>query len=247
MKIYENVAYGELAEQRLDVYLPDTKNFPTVVHFHGGGMETGDKADGLMRETAEYLLSRGIACVQVNYRMYPNGKYPQFIEDAARAVAYVRTQVKEWGGNGKVIVSGQSAGAYLSMMLCLDERYLRGFGADSREIDGWFIDSAQQTTHFNVLRERGEDPDLQRIDEAAPLYYVNKQTQISKMKLVFYTQDMFCRLEQNMLLYRAICGFCGEECISYEILEGGHCSGSSVKQDGVYPTIVRLADFVLER
>ena len=47
-------------------------------------------------------------------------------------------------------------------------------GVDTDFISGYISDSAQMTTHFNVLRERGLDTRLERIDEAAPLFYLMK-------------------------------------------------------------------------
>ena len=46
MKKVENVVYGDDKCHLLDIYLPDTTEFPVFVYFHGGGLEGGDKADG---------------------------------------------------------------------------------------------------------------------------------------------------------------------------------------------------------
>ena len=66
----------------------------------------------------------GYAFVSADYRIYPNAKFPEFILDAAKAVSFVKENLQDWGGNGDIIVSGQSAGAWLSLILCMDKRYL---------------------------------------------------------------------------------------------------------------------------
>lgn len=124
MRFLQEIAYKKDAtsQQMLDLYLPDTNNFPTFVHFHGGGLESGDKKG--MHSTGEYLAAHGIAFVTANYRLYPDAVYPEFIRDAAAAVAWTKKHIAEYGGNDRIYVGGNSAGAYLSMMLCFDSRWL---------------------------------------------------------------------------------------------------------------------------
>lgn len=81
-KSIENIPYSsQNGPQLLDLYLPEGKNFPTLVYFHGGGLEGGDKQG---HPFIPYLASRGIAVVSANYRMYPEARYPDFVQDAAR-------------------------------------------------------------------------------------------------------------------------------------------------------------------
>ena len=63
---------------KLDVYYPvDKKDFPTIVWFHGGGLEGGGK------HIPQELMNRGFAVVAVNYRLSPKAQNPAYIEDAA--------------------------------------------------------------------------------------------------------------------------------------------------------------------
>ena len=236
MKKIENIEYSKKHNEKLDVYLPDEKGFITVIYFHGGGIVAGDKADSFYVEIAERFAENGYAFVSVNYRMYPNAKFPDFLEDAAEAVAYTKKHIPEWGGSGEVMISGQSAGAWMSLMLCLNKKYLNAVGIDPSEISAWLIDSAQTTTHFNVLKyELGEDPNLQRINEFAPQFFVDAQTSFSKMLLIFYENDMPCRKEQNMLFYKSVLLFNKEADIVYKTLPGEHCHGSTQKDaDGEF-------------
>ncbi len=242
MKTMENVVYSQKHQQKVDVYLPDGGDFTTVVYFHGGGLQWGSKNKENFVEIAYSFVKKGYAFVSVDYRMYPNAKFPDYLVDAADAVAFVKENILAWGGNGKIIVSGQSAGAWMSLMLCLDKKYLGGSGIDSSAIDGWIIDSAQTTSHFNVLqKERGEHAFAQRVDEYAPLYFVDENTAFSKMLLIFYEKDMPMRPEQNMLFYKTVLAFNKDADIEYKQLSGGHCHGSEQKDDDGEYAFVKTA------
>ena len=237
MKTIKNLKYCEQNNENLDVYLPGKTWFTTVVCFHGGGLECHGKDAENFVQIAESFVKAGYGFVSANYRIYPQAKFPEFIQDAAAALAFVKKKIKnEWEGNGDIIVTGQSAGAWLALMLCLNKTYLNAVGINPLEIKAWIIDSAQTTAHFNVLRyEKGESPKLQRINEYAPLYYVDENTKFTKILLIVYENDMPCRYEQNMLFYKSILAFNKNAEISYQILPGGHCLGSSVKDsDGEY-------------
>lgn len=231
MKEYLNLEYANKEACKLDIFTPETDNFETIIWFHGGGLEKGDK--GMGKPLAEDFTKAGFAFVSVEYTMYPTAKYPEFIIDVAKAVAYVKNNIAKYGGNGNALyVSGQSAGAWMATMLCVNETYLLNEGVNPLEIRGWLIDSAQVTAHFNVLlKEQNLDHRLQRINEFAPLYYINEKTRFTKMLLMFYENDMPCRYEQNMLFYKAILEFNKDATISYKVLKGTHCYGSNRRDE----------------
>ena len=101
MKRIENIVYGNLdSANKLNLYLPDDATSSAFVYFHGGGLEHGDKKSADV--FAPYLTSRAIAVVSANYRMYPNAAYPDFICDAAEAVAWANRYMKEEIGCDKL-------------------------------------------------------------------------------------------------------------------------------------------------
>ncbi len=237
MKILKDVSYNENYEAcKLDAYLPENQTKETIVYFHGGGIQSGDKGEKQYTEIAESFAKAGYAFVSVNYRMYPDAKFPEYLWDAAKAVAYAK---KNFSGEKGLMISGQSAGAWISLMLCLNAEYLNAEGISPMEIKAWLIDSAQTTSHFNVLQmEEGGHSLDQRINEYAPLFFVNEKTAFSKMLLLFYKNDLPCRPEQNMLFYKSILAFNPKANIAYQYLDGVHCQGSSIKdEDGEYPFV----------
>lgn len=243
MKQILNVSYGPRECQMLDWYLPDAEAFDVVVWFHGGGMEAGSRKDG--EALAAEIVANGLGFVSVEYSMYPQARYPEFVLDAAQAVAYVQKEAQKHGGSGRIIVSGQSAGAYLTMMLCMNEAYLQNAGASQQSIIAFVSDSAQMTAHFNVLRERGMDSRLERIDEAAPLFYAGIKHIEKPLLMICYEQDIECRVQQNQLMFHSLLRFQKDAPVQLCVLPGRHCEGSSKKdENGKFPYITELVKFI---
>lgn len=242
MRLLQNIAYNGYAECKLDAYLPDEQGFKTIVYFHGGGLVEHGKDGQATVEIAKRFAQEGYGFVSADYRIYPTAKAPDFLTDAADAVAFVKARLAEWGGNGEMLLSGQSAGAWLCLMLCLNEKYLSAVGVNPLQISGWMIDSAQTTAHFNVLKnEFGVHPLAQRINEYAPQFFVNENTKFSKLLLLYYEQDIPCRPEQNRLFYRSVLEFDKQADIEIVQLAGGHCHGSSIKDDDGEYEFVKVA------
>ncbi|MBB1595825.1 esterase [Achromobacter sp. UMC46] len=131
------LAYGPLPRQRLDIYAPlDADRAPVVVFFYGGNWRSGDRAD--YRFVGDALASRGIVSVIADYRLYPEVRYPAFLQDAALAVAWTQQHVGSYGGDpGRLFVAGHSAGGYIAAMLALDPRWLREAGMAPSALAGW--------------------------------------------------------------------------------------------------------------
>lgn len=207
--------------QLLDVYLPEGEAFDTLVFFHGGGLERGD------RKRAERffpLVDRGIAIVTAEYRMMPEAHFPDFLQDAAAAVAYTQKHMADWGANGRLFVSGSSAGAWIAMMLLLDPQYYAAAGADANAVTGYISNSAQQFAHFGLLKDRGFDSRIERIDETAPISFVHEGLSIKPLFLLYYSDDIACRPEENRLMYAAMKRFLPEDAVlEIQMIEGAHC------------------------
>ena len=189
----------------LDMYIPDTgRPCPVLIFFHGGGLEGGGRKDQC--DIFRCLAGSGIAVVSADYRLYPNAVFPDYIEDAAMAAAFTIKYGKERGLFSDIYIGGSSAGAYLSMHLCFNLRWLSGTGIKNHEIKGYIFDAGQPTVHFNVLRERGMDQRRICIDEAAPIYYLDENFINSGIQsgMLFITadNDMPCRYEQNMMMVK---------------------------------------------
>ena len=246
MKRIEDIVYGNFdSANKLNLYLPDDATSSAFVYFHGGGLEHGDKKSADV--FAPYLTSRGIAVVSANYRMYPNAAYPDFICDAAQAVAWTNEYMRKELGGERLYIGGSSAGGYLSMMLCFDKRYLESVGLDNSKVAGYFHDAGQPTAHFNVLKYADIDPRRIIVDETAPLYYVGLEKEYPPMRFVVSDNDMKNRYEQTMLMLSTLSHF-GYQNFDHIVMHGKHCEycnkldngGESVFGQMIYNFIKKL-------
>ena len=219
MEIIKDLCYSDSEECLLDIYLPEVKEFSVFIYFHGGGLENGDKRDANV--LAEYLVERKVAVVSANYRMYPNARFPEYIEDAAKCVSWVFSNIDRYGKCKKIYVGGSSAGAYISMLLCFDKKYLSLYGLHPTDIDGYIHDAGQPTSHFNVLREKKIEPKRVIIDDTAPLYHIGTEDKYSKMLFIVSDNDIEGRYEQTMLLKATMKSF-GHK-INVQVMHGNHC------------------------
>jgi acetyl esterase/lipase len=135
-----DIAYGPHARHKLDIFVPTSappsSGHPVVVFFYGGSWNRGSRAE--YRFVGDALAARGILTVLVDYRLYPEVRWPAFLDDSARAVAWVLREAARHGGDAKrVFVAGHSAGAYNAAMLALDARWLNAHGAAPSALAGW--------------------------------------------------------------------------------------------------------------
>ncbi|SHO66776.1 Acetyl esterase/lipase [Pseudoxanthobacter soli DSM 19599] len=133
VKVETNLAYGDGARHGMDVFTPrDGKDRrPVVVFFYGGGWEEGERAS--YRFVGAALASRGIVTFIPDYRVYPQVRFPGFLEDGAGAVRWARTNAGRFGGSpARLVLAGHSAGAHIAAMLAFDPQWLAREGLDAR-------------------------------------------------------------------------------------------------------------------
>ena len=198
---------------KLDIYYPATKkDYKTIIWFHGGGLEGGNK------EFRDELLNAGIAIVSPNYRLYPYCKNPQYTQDAAAAVAWVFHHIEEYGGDPlQIYMGGHSAGGYLTLMLALDKAYLNSENIDADAVKGYFSVSGQTATHYTIRKERGLSFSSPFVDRYAPLNNVRKLS----TRLVLITGDrhleQMARYEENLYLKAVLEGIGDKEIPLHEL------------------------------
>lgn len=207
-----------LERLKLDVYYPaGAVACPVVVWFHGGGLEGGYK------EIPAQLKEKGLVVVGVNYRLLPHVTVKEILDDAAEAVAWVFRHITEYGGEpGKIVVSGHSAGGYISMMLCLDKRWLTAYGFDADSVMMYVPFSGQAITHFNVRKMQGIPPLQPTIDEYAPLYWVRGDCPPLVLICGDRELELFGRYDENQYLARLMKLAGHQHTYLYEIDGHGH-------------------------
>ena len=245
MKSYKDIVYKEIDGQslKLDMHIPESKEFSVFIYFHCGGLEAGDKKDADV--FAPYLAENNMATVSANYRMYPHAKYPVYLVDSADVVAYVKENISKYGKCDKIYLGGSSAGGYISMMLCFDDKYLGANGIKPTDIAGYVHDAGQPTSHFNVLKERKTDSRRVIIDESAPIYHICEK-EYSPMLFIVAEFDMTNRYEQTLLTMSTLRHFGQGDKVNYKFMEGKkHCQYTCAKdENGVSIFGQIVVDFV---
>jgi len=135
--VIRDVAYGDLARQKLDIYMPPTltADTPVLVFFYGGGWQTGDK--GSLGSLGKSFAEAGVIFVAPDYRIHPDAVFPNFIQDSARAVAHAWSEIRTDSGRARpVFVGGWSAGAYNAALIALDHLYLAAFDMPNSAVNG---------------------------------------------------------------------------------------------------------------
>jgi acetyl esterase/lipase len=141
VEVITNIAYrdgkeADRVQHRLDLYLPKgQKDFPVLFFVHGGGWKNGNKEEfSFLRRT---LVPHGIGVVSINYRLYPTVKFPENIQDVAKAFQWVRANIARYGGRAdRLFVGGHSTGGHLVSLLATDESYLKAEGLALSDIRG---------------------------------------------------------------------------------------------------------------
>jgi acetyl esterase/lipase len=157
-----NVPYGKHPRQVLDFY-PAKSDRPTPLVFYiHGGWQGGDKKGF----NTKPFLDKGISVVAINYRyvrqaaadgVTPPVKAP--LEDAARALQFVRSKAKEWNIDKKRIgATGGSAGGCSSLWLALHDDMADPMSDDpvareSTRLSCAAVDGAQTSLDPKELRE----------------------------------------------------------------------------------------------
>jgi acetyl esterase/lipase len=122
----------------LDIYRPQgagAQPAPTVVFFYGGGWQRGARAQ--YRFVGRQLAQQGVLAIVADYRTFPRAGFPDFVVDAARAVAWARRHAAEYHGDPqRLYVAGHSAGAQIAALLGTDPRYLARHDLRPRDLAG---------------------------------------------------------------------------------------------------------------
>jgi len=136
-QVRRGMAYGADPRQQLDIYVPTGLKAPApvVLFFYGGGWQGGDRGDYLAFGQA--MASAGMVAVVADYRLYPQVKFPGFVEDAAGAFAFVRANAARHGGDPeRIFLAGHSAGAYNAVMLASEPKFIGAHGGSLDWIRG---------------------------------------------------------------------------------------------------------------
>jgi acetyl esterase/lipase len=158
-RLASGVSFGALPRQKLDVWgqrhRAGAPLKPVVIFLYGGGWVSGARGDYGFAGSA--FAGQGFVTIVPDYRLVPEVRFPAFVQDSALAVRWARDHVAAYGGDpNRITLAGHSAGAYNSLMLSLDPRFLREAGVDPKIVRGAAILSGP-TDFYPWTEIRGRD------------------------------------------------------------------------------------------
>ncbi len=123
VQLHTHLPYGDAGKRNLlDIYQPRNPReggFPVLLQVHGGAWIIGDKQEQA-KPLMYHMAERGWLCVSINYRLSPKAAFPAHIIDVKKAIAWVRENIADYGGNPDFIaITGGSAGGHLSSLAAL--------------------------------------------------------------------------------------------------------------------------------
>jgi len=142
---YTNLDYvgNNNTKQMLDLYIPSGVTTPTplIIHIHGGAFMMGAKGD---QTTFSTFFNNGYICADINYRLSGDSLWPAQLYDCKAAVRYLKANASLYHiDTNKIGIIGESAGAYLSVML--------GVTGNVPELEGYHLGNTRVTSKVHAV------------------------------------------------------------------------------------------------
>jgi acetyl esterase/lipase len=191
-----DIAYGPGGRDNLlDIWRrPDIQKggrAPVLVQIPGGGWVINGKR-GQAYPLMGRMVELGWICVSIDYSKSPSKAWPAHIIDVKRALAWVRDNIADYGGDPDFIaVTGGSAGAHLAALAALtanDKQLQPGFEAadttiqaaapyygvyDLTDVEKMHEMMLPFLEHFVMQAHYADDPAL--FESASPISHVHRE------------------------------------------------------------------------
>lgn len=136
MTVVHDLSYCPDPACQLDIYIPagvENRKMDVIVFFYGGRWTEGEKNN--YRFVGAAFTEQNFIVVIPDYRKYPRVRFPEFVEDGAKALAWVYDHIAAYHGNPERIhVAGHSSGAHIGALLAADAGYLANEGKDRSRV-----------------------------------------------------------------------------------------------------------------
>jgi len=212
---HRDISYGEAGKRNfLDIYTSSVggSRRPVLLQIHGGAWLLGHKGEQAL-PLMHHMASLGWVVVAINYRLSPRATFPDHIIDVKKAIAWIRENIAQWGGDPNFIAAtGGSAGGHLTALTAMTGNYgpwQPGFEAADTRVQAAmplygvydFCDRAgirhgtgiDEYVMRRVMKSTPEDnPD--GFDLASPVHWINGE--IPPLFVVHGTHDTLVWVEE---------------------------------------------------
>lgn len=120
LKTRLDIAYGEHADEKLDLFYPEgsasMKAPPIHLFVHGGYWRSFSKTD--YSYVADAIVAQGAIAAIVDYSLMPVARMARLVDQVRRAANWLGRHARDYGGDpGAISASGHSAGGHLATYL----------------------------------------------------------------------------------------------------------------------------------
>jgi alpha-L-fucosidase 2 len=121
----KDIVFSPRHKLKLDAYVPNGRGpFPAVIIAHGGGWEAGDKVT-YVTPLFEPLATAGFAWFSIDYRLTPQFRHQDQLEDLREAIRFVRASAKEFRIDpNRIAILGESASGQMVAQLATERSTL---------------------------------------------------------------------------------------------------------------------------
>lgn len=256
--VEKDLEYAKAGDKplRLDLARPKEGEgpFPLIVCIHGGGWKAGSKEQ--MAPQTYALAQQGYVAATVQYRLVPEGEFPDPLQDVRAAIRFLKGKAKELRIDAdRIGVLGGSAGGHLALLLgTADGKDIPAAGDDAA-VSGAVRAVASIAGPTDLTKEfpeaseamvrgligKGRDEDAEAYRAASPIRYVSKGD--PAILAIHGTKDELVPYEQATSLIEA-CKKAGVDAELITIQDGGHGGGG--KPEDWQEAILKLVRFFEE-
>ncbi len=177
----EFVSFGSHKHQYFFYYEPPNAiSGKVILWVHGGGWNGGTPK--MFDFVGQCVAREGYRFISLGYRLAPKFKYPCQIEDVCTGYKAAVKFLKEKGiDTSKVIVSGPSAGAHLSSILCYSRKVQEKWKVDVSDVAGFigvggpYSFSGKQSLAVRILLNQLFAKGYDRV-QGEPCFLMDKST-----------------------------------------------------------------------
>ena len=169
--------------QTLNIFAPKkTADFKDVLVFvYGGSWNSGRKE--LYSFFGNRWARKDVVTVIVDYPKSPKAGYDEMAIDVAKAVKWVKENIKNYGGNpDKIFISGHSAGGHLAALVAIKKEYFSRVGIVN-PLKGIILIDAAGLDMYGYLKSENFEPGNSYLNtfsnepkvwkEASPIYFLH--------------------------------------------------------------------------
>ena len=212
---HRDISYGDAGKRNLlDIYTSSVggSRRPVLLQIHGGAWLLGHKGEQAL-PLMHHMASLGWVVVAINYRLSPRATFPDHIIDVKKAIAWIRENIAQWGGDPDFIAAtGGSAGGHLTALTAMTGNYAPwqpGFEAADTRVQAAmplygvydFCDRAgirhgtgiDEYVMQRVMKSTPED-NPEGFDLASPVHWINGE--IPPLFVVHGTHDTLVWVEE---------------------------------------------------